>query len=75
MIHGYADNEYVEQIISLYKDIIASRVKYDGVTFVAILTPCRHSWLVDAGVEIFNSMEHDHEVKPVLIILLAWLTV
>ncbi|KAK9223492.1 hypothetical protein WN944_011936 [Citrus x changshan-huyou] len=64
MIHGYAENEYVEQAISLYKDIIASGVKHDGVTFVAILTPCSHSGLVYAGVEIFNSMEHDHEVKP-----------
>lgn len=71
MIHEYAENEYVEQAISLYKDIIASGVKHDGVTFVAILTPCSHSGLVYAGVEIFNSMEHDHEVKPVLIILLA----
>ncbi|XP_052290955.1 pentatricopeptide repeat-containing protein At2g13600-like [Citrus sinensis] len=47
MIHGYAENEYVEQAISLYKDIIASGVKHDGVTFVAILTPCSHSGLVE----------------------------
>ncbi|KAK9227053.1 hypothetical protein WN943_012102 [Citrus x changshan-huyou] len=60
----HSKNGYVEQAISLYKDIITSGVKHDGVTFVAILTPCSHSGLVDVGVEIFNSMEHDHEVKP-----------
>ncbi|KAL9456474.1 hypothetical protein AB3S75_005660 [Citrus x aurantiifolia] len=66
MIHGYAQNGYGDEAVRLYKDMIASGVKPDDITFVAILTACSHSGLVDVGVEIFNSMQLDHGVEPIL---------
>ncbi|KAJ4702852.1 Pentatricopeptide repeat [Melia azedarach] len=61
MIHGYGN-----EAVCLYKDMIASGFNADGITFVTILTACSHSGLVDAGNEIFNSMQQEHGVEPVL---------
>ncbi|KAF4402592.1 hypothetical protein G4B88_012377 [Cannabis sativa] len=66
MIHGYAQNGYGDEAVSLYKQMIASGEKPDGITFIAVLTACSHSGLADVGIEIFNSMEQEHGVEPIL---------
>ncbi|EXB59779.1 hypothetical protein L484_010890 [Morus notabilis] len=66
MIHGYAQNGCGDEAVSLYKEMIASGEKPDGITFVAVLTACSHSGLTDVGIEIFDSMEQEHGVEPVL---------
>ncbi|XP_024157656.1 pentatricopeptide repeat-containing protein At4g20770 [Rosa chinensis] len=66
MIHGYAQNGRGDEAVLLYWDMIASAERPDAITFVAVLTACSHSGLVDAGIEIFNSMGHKHGVEPVL---------
>ncbi|PON87212.1 Pentatricopeptide repeat [Trema orientale] len=66
MIHGYAQNGFGDEAVSLYKEMIASGEKPDGITLVAVLTACSHSGLTDAGIDIFNSMEQEHGVEPVL---------
>lgn len=66
MIHGYAQNGRGDEAVLLYRDMIGSSQKPDCITFVAVLTACSHSGLVDAGIEIFNSMEQEHGVVPVL---------
>ncbi|TXG48213.1 hypothetical protein EZV62_027507 [Acer yangbiense] len=66
MIHGYAQNGYGDEAVCLYKDMIASGEKPDSITFISVLTACSHSGLVDTAVEIFNSMQQEHELDPVL---------
>ncbi|KAK9937001.1 hypothetical protein M0R45_013820 [Rubus argutus] len=66
MIHGYAQNGRGDEAVLLYWDMIASAERPDGITFVAVLTACSHSGLVDAGIKIFNSMDQEHGVEPVL---------
>lgn len=66
MIHGYAQNGRGGEAVLLYWDMIASTEKPDGITFVAVLTACSHSGLVDAGIKIFISMDQEHGVEPVL---------
>lgn len=66
MIHGYAQNGSGNEAVCLYRDMIQSSEKPDEITFVAILTACSHSGLVDHGVAIFDSMEQEHGVKPLL---------
>jgi len=66
MIHGYAHNGYGLEALTLYKDMVSSGEKPDDITFVAVLTACSHSALVDEGVEIFNSMLQKFEVVPKL---------
>ncbi|XVF30411.1 hypothetical protein REPUB_Repub16aG0054900 [Reevesia pubescens] len=66
MIHGYAQNGCGDEAVRLYQDLIASGEKPDGITFIAVLTACSHSGLVDLGVSIFNSMQSVHGLEPEL---------
>lgn len=66
MVHGYAQNGYGDKAVCLYKDMIASGAKPDNITFIAVLTACSHSGLVDTAVEIFKSMQQEHELVPAL---------
>ncbi|KAF7119346.1 hypothetical protein RHSIM_Rhsim13G0115900 [Rhododendron simsii] len=66
MIHGYAQNGCGEEAVSVYEDMIVSGEEPDGITFVAVLTACSHSGLVDTGIEIFNSMKLEHGVDLLL---------
>ncbi|KAL7212494.1 hypothetical protein ACSBR2_015228 [Camellia fascicularis] len=64
MIHGYAQNGRGNEAVILYEDMIGSGEEPDGITFVSVLTACSHSGLVDTGIKIFNSMQHEHGVEP-----------
>ncbi|XP_027362562.1 pentatricopeptide repeat-containing protein At4g20770-like [Abrus precatorius] len=66
MIHGYAQNGYGHEALCLYNDMISSGEKPDDITFVAVLTACSHSALVDEGLEIFNAMPQNFGVMPKL---------
>ncbi|QHO11143.1 Pentatricopeptide repeat-containing protein [Arachis hypogaea] len=50
MIHSYAENGYRDEAVSHYKDMITSGEKSDDITFVAVLTGCSHSALIDEGI-------------------------
>ncbi|KAK4488068.1 hypothetical protein RD792_003810 [Penstemon davidsonii] len=65
MVHGYAQNGRGEEAVNLYENMIRSSVKPDCITFVAVLTACSHSGLVDTGLKIFNSMKQEHGIEPV----------
>ncbi|KAM0958012.1 hypothetical protein EV1_023117 [Malus domestica] len=41
-----------------------SDVKPNDVTFLSILSACSHSGLVEEGIEIFNTMLHECQLKP-----------
>lgn len=64
MLHGYAQNGCGDDAVCLYEQMIQSVAKPDDITFVAVLTACSHSGLVDSGVSIFNSMLEEHGVVP-----------
>ncbi|CAK9181326.1 unnamed protein product, partial [Ilex paraguariensis] len=66
MIHGYAQNGCGNEAVCLYEHMIQSGEKPDEITFIAVLTACSHSGLVDAGIRIFNSMQEEYGVEPLL---------
>nr|GMD33004.1 pentatricopeptide repeat-containing protein At4g20770 [Ipomoea batatas]GME03651.1 pentatricopeptide repeat-containing protein At4g20770 [Ipomoea batatas] len=66
MIHGYAQNGYGDKAIFLYEQMIETGNKPDGVTFIAVLTACTHSGLVDRGIRIFHSMQLEYGVEPLV---------
>ncbi|CAN1220537.1 Pentatricopeptide repeat-containing protein At4g20770 [Linum perenne] len=66
MIHGYAQGGQGDEAVRIYQEMIEFGEKPDGITFIAVLTACSHSGLVDAGLEIFDSMLQDHGVEPIL---------
>ncbi|CAH9103754.1 unnamed protein product [Cuscuta europaea] len=63
MIHGYAQNGQGEQAFILYEYMIQTGNKPDGVTFIAVLTACSHSGLVDKGISIFHSIQKEYGVE------------
>ncbi|KAH6782287.1 hypothetical protein C2S51_007580 [Perilla frutescens var. frutescens] len=65
MIHGYAQNGRGEDAVSLFEDMIKASIEPDHITFVAVLTACSHSGLVDTGLRLFNSMQQEYCVEPI----------
>ncbi|KAL6991505.1 hypothetical protein U1Q18_009618 [Sarracenia purpurea var. burkii] len=66
MIHGYAQNGCGDEAVTLYEDMIGLGEEPNSITFVSVLTACSHSGLVDTGSKIFNSMQLEHGVDPLL---------
>lgn len=64
MIHGYAQNGQGENAIDLFRNMIKAGIEPDHITFVAVLTACSHSGLVDIGLKLFNSMQKEYDVEP-----------
>nr|GMD77053.1 pentatricopeptide repeat-containing protein At4g20770 [Ipomoea batatas] len=76
---GYANDVVVgSALINMYSkcgdidgarlcfDMMPWRNKPDGVTFIAVLTACSHSGLVDRGIRIFHSMQLEYGVEPLV---------
>ncbi|KAI3496171.1 hypothetical protein L1887_38525 [Cichorium endivia] len=62
-IHGYTQNGQGEKGVSLYEETITNsseKLKLDAITFIAVLTACSHSGLIDYGIKIVNSVFQEH---------------
>nr|DAD37051.1 TPA_asm: hypothetical protein HUJ06_007692 [Nelumbo nucifera] len=64
MISGWAMHGCSAQALQCFEDMKSTGVKPDEVVFLAILTACSHSGLVDQGFHFFNSMRFDHLIEP-----------
>ncbi|CAK9163390.1 unnamed protein product [Ilex paraguariensis] len=64
MITGYGINGYGHQAIYVYSRMIEQGITPNQTTFLALLAACSHSGLVEEGINLFNRMETDHNVKP-----------
>ncbi|KAF8392288.1 hypothetical protein HHK36_022630 [Tetracentron sinense] len=56
--HGHG-SKALELFLEMQEDLIPNRV-----TFVAVLTACSHSGMVDQGLKIFNSMKDNYGIEP-----------
>ncbi|KAG4386766.1 hypothetical protein AAZX31_11G119100 [Glycine max] len=63
IIAGYAHHGFENKAIELFQEMLNKSVKPDAVTFVALLSACRHRGLVELGEQFFMSMEH-YNVLP-----------
>ncbi|KAL5977273.1 hypothetical protein ACLOJK_021619 [Asimina triloba] len=66
MIHGYAQNGCGDKAVELFEEMLQRGEKPDSVTFIAVLTACSHSGLVDVGIRFFDLMEKEHGVEPLV---------
>ncbi|KAK7264333.1 hypothetical protein RJT34_31940 [Clitoria ternatea] len=64
MIAGYAHHGFENKAIKLFQEMLKRSVKPDAVTFVALLSACRHRGLVETGEQLFISMERDYNILP-----------
>ncbi|XP_057960380.1 pentatricopeptide repeat-containing protein At3g04750, mitochondrial isoform X2 [Malania oleifera] len=63
MITGFAFHGYGNKALELFYDM-QGNVMPNRVTFVAVLTACSHSGLVDQGLRIFNNMKECYGIEP-----------
>ncbi|CAO2813035.1 unnamed protein product [Amaranthus hypochondriacus] len=66
LIHGYAQNGFGDEAMHIYNCMVRGGSKPDDITFIAVLTACSHSGLVDEGIKIFESMKIEHKVEPLV---------
>ncbi|KAK6121101.1 hypothetical protein DH2020_045153 [Rehmannia glutinosa] len=58
-LHGYV-NEALER----YREMTRTGIKPDRVTFLAVLSACRHVGLVEEGMDLFSQMKLKYGVEP-----------
>ncbi|EPS67476.1 hypothetical protein M569_07298, partial [Genlisea aurea] len=64
LIMGYAQNGEGWKSLQLYREMTASGVKPDFITFIGLLFACGHAGLVERGRYYFNSMAKDYGITP-----------
>ncbi|KAL1223675.1 Pentatricopeptide repeat-containing protein [Cardamine amara subsp. amara] len=65
MLFGFGIHGLGKEALTLFESMQDTDVNPDEVTFLALLSACSHSGLVDEGKEVFNSMSRgDFNVIP-----------
>eukprot|EP01018_Ginkgo_biloba_P037531 Gb_04990 [translate_table: standard] len=64
MISGYAMHGYGRDALKLFIEMQQAGMKPDCITFIAVLSACSHSGLVDAGWNYFYCMSRDYHITP-----------
>lgn len=64
MLSGLAMHGLGEQLIEAFEKMVDSGIKPNEVTFVALLSGCSHSGLVNEGLYYFDRMESNFGVEP-----------
>ncbi|KAI3509667.1 hypothetical protein L1887_25129 [Cichorium endivia] len=63
VISGYGKHGNGEGAVTLFNQMVESKVEPNEVTFTSVLHACSHSGLVDEGLRLFKMMK-DYEIAP-----------
>ncbi|KAA8536726.1 hypothetical protein F0562_029204 [Nyssa sinensis] len=66
MLSGLAMHGLGNQLVEAFKEIVSSGVKPNAVTFVALLSRCTHSGLVNEGLGYFVRMTRQFGIEPTI---------
>ncbi|KAK8653036.1 hypothetical protein V6N13_127057 [Hibiscus sabdariffa] len=72
MIAGFAMHGCAYEALELFHEMVNIGMKPDKVTFIAVLTACSHSKLVDQVVKYLQPWRRNSGFLQELIIMLAW---
>lgn len=64
IISAYAAHGDANLALSLFNEMLKTKIKPDPVTFTAVLAACAHSGLVDEAWEIFESLLPRYGIQP-----------
>lgn len=67
LITGYSMHGHGEDAILVFRQMLQDGFQPNGATFVAVLSACRHSGLIELGLNLFHTMVHDLEIAPELV--------
>ncbi|XP_050229610.1 pentatricopeptide repeat-containing protein At4g31070, mitochondrial [Mercurialis annua] len=59
LITGYGIHGYGEEALCIFREMQEKGVEIDAVTFLAVLSACNHSGLVQEGQQIFDNVKKD----------------
>lgn len=62
LISGYGIHGYGEKALQLFHEMQDRGVEPDSITFLAVLSACNHSGLVEEGREIFDHVMKDDKI-------------
>ncbi|KAF4372695.1 hypothetical protein F8388_000862 [Cannabis sativa] len=64
MISSYGMHGHAKSAIDIFRDMEHSHVQPNQLTFLALLSACNHSGLVEEGKYLFNRMQKTYGLKP-----------
>ncbi|XP_074264647.1 pentatricopeptide repeat-containing protein At1g31920 [Silene latifolia] len=64
MISGLAIHGQGAEAILLFSEMLEKGIKPDGVLYLGVLSACRHAGLVKEGLQFFNKMRLEHQIRP-----------
>lgn len=64
IISAYASHGDANSALSLFEEMLHSKIRPDAVTFTAVLAACAHSGLVEEAWEIFSSLLPKYGIQP-----------
>ncbi|KAL2993878.1 hypothetical protein AAZX31_10G136800 [Glycine max] len=64
MMIEYGDHGYGKEAVELFNEIVRSGIKPDKMVFMAVLSACSHTGLVDEGMRYFRLMTSYYDVTP-----------
>lgn len=66
MIGGFAMHGMGEEAFGVFNHMLELGLKPDHIIITAVLSACSHTGLVDKGLEIFDSIDKVHGIKPTM---------
>ncbi|GLT55452.1 hypothetical protein SLA2020_285720 [Shorea laevis] len=64
MITGYGKHGLGKEATQFFNKMLLENIDPDGVTYLAVLSACSHSGLIEQGEEYFSQLCHDKLIKP-----------
>lgn len=64
LITGLASHGHGVEALDIFQKMLAENIKPDCITFVGVLTACRHTGLVEDGMKYWESMVKDYDIEP-----------
>ena len=63
MISGFAQHGHGKEALQFFQQIQQAGMKPDKITFVGVLSACRHTGLVNEGWHYLDIMRHNHHIS------------
>ncbi|PIA54470.1 hypothetical protein AQUCO_00900782v1 [Aquilegia coerulea] len=64
MLAGYAVHGLGDPAVALFSQMLENCNEVDSVSFLSVLSACRHGGLIEEGRNIFHSMGSKHQIEP-----------
>ncbi|KAK1295293.1 Pentatricopeptide repeat-containing protein [Acorus calamus] len=64
LILGLAEHGHVREAINIFYEIEKMGIKPDKITFIALLSGCRHAGLLDESLIFFDIMQLKYAIEP-----------